>query len=287
MLGAIKWKMVESKGGPQAESGLYVYCVVPTTAACPIEDVPGVAPDSGVEKLTDGDLTALVSHVRLEEFGSDALKRNLEDLPWLERTAFAHDAVLARALAAEAVVPFRMCTIFADEDRVREMLVAERGILLGSLARLTRRAEWSIKLLIDSPRLEAALSRHGRLPPGAAASGASDTTPGHAFFERKKLDRRSREQARSVARATAVQIDERLRQQSVASTHLPPLRRELSHEPGEMVLNAAYLVDRKGEQAFATLARELAERHDGMGIRLTVTGPWAPYNFVSMQEDAR
>lgn len=278
--------MAESGSGPQSESGLYVYCVVPTSAACPVADMSGVAPDSGVEKLTDGDLTALVSRVRLGEFGSDGLKRNLENMPWLERTAFAHDAVLARALAAEAVVPFRMCTIFADEDRVREMLVAERDRLLGALARLAGRAEWSVKLMVDPPRLEQALRRGSPSPVGVAVSVADDAAPGHAFFERKKLARRSREQARSVARATAVQIDERLREQSVASKHLPPLRRELSRESGEMVLNAAHLVDRAGEQAFAALARGLAQRHEDMGARLTVSGPWAPYNFVSMQGDA-
>jgi len=270
----------------ESGNGLYVYCVVPTTAACPVQDVPGVAPDAGVEKLIDGGLTALVSRVRFGEFGSDALKRNLENLPWLQRTAYAHDAVLARALGAEAVVPFRMCTIFADEARVREMLNAERDMLLDALARLARRAEWSIKMMIDSQRLEEALRRRSRLPAGTGISGADEAAPGHAFFERKKLAQRSREHARSVARTTAAQIDAHLREHSVASQALPPLRRELSGESGEMVLNAAYLVDRAAEQAFASEARELAARHDDLAIRLTITGPWAPYNFVSIPKEA-
>jgi Gas vesicle synthesis protein GvpL/GvpF len=271
----------------ESKNGLYVYCVLPTTAACPVEDMDGVAPDTGVEKLTEGDLTALVTRVPFEEFGSDALKRNLENLPWLERTAFAHDAVLARALGAEAVVPFRLCTIFAGEDRVREMLVAERDMLRDALARLARRAEWSIKMLIDSRRLEETLRRRSRSHVGVGASDGDDAAPGHAFFERKKLAQRSREHARSMARATAAETDERLRNHSKARKLLPPLRRELSREPGEMVLNAAYLVDRGEEDTFATLARELAKQHEDMGIRLTVSGPWAPYNFVSIQKDPK
>jgi hypothetical protein len=167
------------------------------------------------------------------------------------------------------------------------MLDAEREMLLDALTRLTRRAEWSIKMMIDSQGLEEALRRRSPLPAGAGISGAEQAAPGHAFFERKKLAQRSRQEARSVARTTAAQVDARLREHSVASHVLPPLRRELSGESGEMVLNAAYLVDRAAQHAFATEARELAARHDDLAIKLTIRGPWAPYNFVSIPTEPK
>jgi hypothetical protein len=44
------------------------------------------------------------------------------------------------------------------------------------------------------------------------------------------------------------------------------------------VLNAAYLVERERVGEFAGLADRLAA--DETGIRVEVTGPWAPYSFV-------
>src|SRR5919201_2231532 len=133
-----------------SERALYAYCVIPAGERPPLAGLSGVDPASGVELLTHDPLSALVSSVRLEEFGAEALKRNLEDLAWLERTARAHDAVLGRALAGDAIVPMRLCTIFADEAGVRQMLDRERETLLEVLERLHGHEEWSVKLLADT-----------------------------------------------------------------------------------------------------------------------------------------
>jgi hypothetical protein len=103
----------------EAGLGCYVYCVVRQEEQPSLTGLSGVDPDFGIEDVTHGDLSAMVSRVRLEEFGAEALKRNLEDLAWVERTARAHDAVIGRALDAGALVPLRLCTIFDDERHVR------------------------------------------------------------------------------------------------------------------------------------------------------------------------
>src|SRR5205085_3343083 len=130
------------------------YCVM-RAGECPsLAGVPGVDSAYRVELLTHGDLAAVISQVRLDDFGSDALKRNLENLAWLERTALAHNAVLARVRSGDAVVPFRTCTIFDDRPRVQEMLDRERTYFLDALERLQRRDEWSVKMLADHQSLE-------------------------------------------------------------------------------------------------------------------------------------
>ena len=104
----------------------YVYCITPAGEAPPLDGLAGVDSSFDVGCLTEGELSAVVSRVRSENFSAEALKRNLEDLAWLERTGRAHDAVLARVLACDAVIPLRLCTIFAAEDGVREVLRRER-----------------------------------------------------------------------------------------------------------------------------------------------------------------
>jgi hypothetical protein len=269
----------------EQEHGAYVYCVLRAGEHPSLEEVAGVDPAFGLEVATHGELSALMSRVRLEEFGAEALKRNLEDLAWVERTARAHDAVLARALEADAVVPLRLCTIFTDEAHVRDMLEREREPLLDALERLRGHAEWSVKVLVEPRELEAATRE--RSPELAATSAAEQASPGRAFFERKKADRGLREEARGLADTSAEEVHTRLRQEAAAATLLPPQHPELSRRSGEMVLNGAYLVHRSRMEEFAAVAGELRDRHSAMGIELEISGPWAPYNFVTPPEARR
>jgi hypothetical protein len=263
------------------EPGLasYAYCIVRTGERPSLEGLSGVDPDFGLDVVTHAGVDAVVSQVRLEEFGAEALKRNLEDLAWLERTARAHDAVLDRALACDAVVPLRLCTIFNDEAQVRDMLEREQELLLDALERLRGHAEWSVKILADPRTLEAAA--RARSPALATTEGGA---PGREFFARKKQDRVLRDEARATVEAAAEETHARLQHEAAASTLLPPQHPDLSRRAGEMVLNGAYLVDRSRAAAFEAVAKELGERHRGIGLELELSGPWAPYNFVTARE---
>ena len=259
------------------ESGLayYVYCVVPDERLPELDGVAGVDPSYEVDRITQGGLSAIVSRVRLQEFGSEALKRNFEDLAWLARTARAHNAVLARLLDGDAVVPLRLCTIFADEAGVRGVLKRERGQLLDALSLLRGRIEWSVKMLVDARNLDAAAREHG-----SSLAGAEAQPSGHAYFARKKREQAVREEARAIVERAVEETHARLRSQATAATRLPPQDRRLSGRSGEMVLNGAYLVERSSTAAFAALAEELGSRHREIGLALELSGPFAPYNFV-------
>jgi hypothetical protein len=261
-----------------SERALYAYCVIPAGERPPLAGLSGVDPASGVELLTHDPLSALVSSVSLEEFGAEALKRNLEDLSWLERTARAHDAVIERALAGEAVVPMRLCTIFTDEAHVHEMLERERDVLLQALGRLRHHAEWGVKVLADRAALENAARERAQAP---VAVNAEAGAPGHAYLARKKLERSLREQADAFAEGAIEDIHTRLAEQATTTTLLPPQNPDLSRRSGEMVLNAAYLVHRERARAFTALAEDLREQGRELGLELELTGPWAPYNFVT------
>jgi hypothetical protein len=266
----------------EPELGCYVYCIVPSEQAPGFEDVASVDPRFGIDTVAHGDVRAVVSAVRLEEFGADALKRNLEDLAWVERTARAHNAVLARALLADAVIPLRLCTIFTDQAHVRGMLERERDLLMSELDRLRGHAEWSVKLLAERSKLEAAARE--RVPALAAKNASEEEAPGRAFFERRKVDRTVSDEARAIAGAAASEVHGRLREVAAATTLLRPQHPDLSRRSGHMVLNGAYLVHRSRSGVFAKVAEELRHRHRGKGLELELSGPWAPYNFVTPPE---
>jgi hypothetical protein len=56
-------------------------------------------------------------------------------------------------------------------------------------------------------------------------------------------------------------------------------RRLLKSDVGEIVLNAAYLVDRSKARAFDAKVKELRERYEREGMTIHRSGPWAPYSF--------
>jgi hypothetical protein len=56
-------------------------------------------------------------------------------------------------------------------------------------------------------------------------------------------------------------------------------KRLLKSDVGEIVLNAAYLVDKGKISAFDAKVKALRERFENEGMTLHRSGPWAPYSF--------
>jgi hypothetical protein len=263
--------------------GRYLYCVLRSGDPPSLEGLSGVDSSSTIEVIGDESLAAVKTSVPLEEFGAEALRRNLEDMDWLERTARSHQDVLDSVLGqVEAMVPMRLCTIFDDDRQVLAMLERERDVLVAALDRVQGHSEWSVKLLADTAAVEAA----ARDRIDTAAQQASTGRAGHAYLERKRQERSLQERSRDLVEEAAQEVHSCLGEQARAATLLPPQRREVSGRSGDMVLNAAYLVDRSRVSAFRATVEELRTRHEGLGLVLELGGPWAPYNFVAAEQPA-
>ena len=261
-------------------TGHYVYGVVPTGVRTPVELV-GVEPTATVERIEDGGLAALVSEVPLTEFGEEALRENLNDVAWLEEKARAHEDVLEAALAAGAVVPLRLCTVFAGEDKVRRMLVREHDVLVDALDRLDGRAEWGVKAYADRGAVEReALARFGD------AEGEDEVSAGTAYMNRRRREARAREEVEEIADEWARSIHARLA--AIASEALlnPLQRPELSGHDGEMFLNGVYLLAHAEAQAFRGAVESMVGEFDRRGVEILLTGPWPAYNFVKSSIEA-
>jgi hypothetical protein len=245
------------------DEGLWAYGV--TAAGAAPSGLTGVA-GGAVEPLEHDGLALLVSRVSLDEYGEEPLRRNLNDLAWLERVARAHETVLDGALEATTVVPLRLCTIFAGEDGARRMLEERAGVLRQALGTLEGREEWSVKLLVDRERVAA--------PSGAQAES------GAAYLLRRRAERDQRAAADDAVAAVAADVHHRLRDWAGAGVRRPAQNRELSGYAGDMVLNGAYLVERARADELRGLVDELRERHRDSGARIELSGPFPAYNFA-------
>jgi hypothetical protein len=241
--------------------------------------VPGIAEGTPVERVEAAGLAALVSRVPRAEFGEGPLRSNLNELAWLERVARAHETVLDHALAGATIVPLRLCTLYESDDRVREMLARERGSFAAALDHLAGRQEWGVKVLVEGEQLER--EAHARTPgvPGTESDLETRGTGG-AYMLRRRMEREVRETADGLARRVAEDVHARLSGFALDAVTRSPQNRDISGHEGEMVLNAAYLVDAQRLDELHRLVSGLEDEHRAVGAHIEITGPWPPYNFV-------
>jgi hypothetical protein len=254
-----------------ADEGVYVYAVSRALPRQTADRIRGVG-DAPVRVVEREGLAALVSTVGLAEFGEEALRNSLEDLAWLEATARAHHAVIDTAAAVAPTLPLRLATVYRNDRRVREVLEERGAEFSDALDRITGHTEWGVKGYAD-------------LSEFASATAAEDTaagSPGVAYLRRRREEQRSEEDARREAALCAEGIDTELRGIAAAGRLHPPQDPQLSGHRGLMILNAAYLVADGRAEEFRTVVARLSEGRPG--IRLQVTGPWAPYSFAAEGE---
>lgn len=247
------------------DTGSYVYLAA---RKVPDEAVEGLTGQAGqpLRLVHKSGLAAVVSTVDLAEFGEKALRRNLEDLGWLERVARAHDAVVQRVGEFTAVAPWRLATIMLDDDRVVDLLNDYKVELKVALDRVEGCSEWSVKLIIEST---------------TPSPGDNPPQSGTAYLEQRRAENSRHTEAELDAAVAADQIHLSLSQATDASTRLPPQDRRLTGYTGEMALNGAYLVPDEQRERFTDLIKELQA---GLtDARLEVNGPWPPYTFATLE----
>ncbi|MGE7438792.1 GvpL/GvpF family gas vesicle protein [Kitasatospora sp. NPDC001175] len=229
----------------------------------------GGAPVHLVHTTQGGDVVAAVSHVPEEDFDEAALSRHLEDLEWLEALARAHHRVIEAIAACTTVLPLRLATVYLDDNRVRTVLDDRRDVFLGRLRRLAGHVEWGVKLYVDAPPI--------------APTPSPDLSPGRAYLRRRRAEQDSRQDAFRAAERAAERIEAVARVYAVDRVRHRLQEGELAVGPGVNVSNDAYLVPL--DQADPFRADILRSTDSLAGVRVDITGPWAPYSFATLQEE--
>ena len=224
-------------------------------------------------------LTAIVGDVGDREYGQAALRRNLEDLDWLARTARAHHAVLAAVAGRGPVVPMRLATLFASDAGAADTLRERADDFRRALSLISARSEWGVKAYAVKPSDPAA-------DPGHQAAGREGpaTGPGAAYLRRRRAQLTASKDARAEALASARTVYAELSRFAVTPRLYPPQAPDLAGQQAAMVLNAAYLVADERADEFAAAVADLTARH--RSVQLTLTGPWPAYSFVGEGDGA-
>jgi hypothetical protein len=227
--------------------------------------MPSGLPGVGKPRLIDagGGLWLVAGDAPLPQYGEAALANGLRDLEWVSQCALAHEAVVEYWLAAPAVVPMKLFTMFDSDERALSYVRKERRSLDRIIRRVAGRHEWGVRIRRVEP------------PPAPRARPAASGT-GYLAAKKQARDAAKRELARGYARANAA-FAALARQASDAERHAPPAGASV---PSHLLLDAAFLVSATKRTKFQTLARRLTRELKSQGYRLELTGPWPPYNFI-------
>ncbi len=262
--------------------GVWLHAV---TRDLPVADLAGLAGVGGgpVRAVEAAGLVAVVCPVDLDEFGAEPMRRNLEDLAWLETVARAHHAVIDATGRRGGAVPARLGTVYHDDAGVRTVLRERREEFTAVLDRVAGREEWGVKAYATDTAAPPSPPPAARVTAPGMAPGPGGSGPGAAYLRRRRAELGAAERRRQAALDGAEEVHATLAGHAEQASRHPPQDRNLSGQPDPMVLNGAYLVGVAAADRFSAAVASLAGRFPG--LRLQLTGPWPPYSFVSVAEE--
>ncbi|QFG25195.1 GvpL/GvpF family gas vesicle protein [Actinomadura sp. WMMB 499] len=258
----------------------YVYAVGPRgpELARAAPELTGLQ-DRPVHTVEAGGLAAVVSRVPEAQFGEEGFKAQLEDLGRLEVIARTHHGVVDALFRAVTVLPLRLATVYRDDERVAAMLEESRTEFGGLLDRLAGHLECGVKVYALPPDPRNAPSAPARTGGAGGERGAAGSNPGRDYLRRRKAQRTRHEDSAREAAETAARVREVAAAHAVDRVAHRPQQGELATGEGRNITNEAYLVPAGTTGAFAEAVRAAAR--DLPGVRVEVTGPWAPYSFAT------
>ena len=220
-------------------------------------------PDEAAEPLKRW---LVVAAVPLAQYGEAAINGRLNDLDWVSRAAVAHERVVESFRSCDALLPMKLFTIFASDDRAVADLRTRRREIDRILRRVMRHDEWGVRVVLRR---------------GASDDGQPSRRPsasGTAYLTRKKA---ARDRAATlIARSRDVTSDVF---ETLAARATEARRRSAADLPaggGTLLLDGAFLVPRSAAAGFRAAAGREGRVLARDGYELTLTGPWPAYSFM-------
>jgi hypothetical protein len=210
-------------------------------------------------------LWAIVQSVPETDYGETALARGLQNLDWVGPRAIAHERVIELFLSAPALVPMHLFTLFTSDDRVVQHVHSDGTRIRRLLKRVEGKVEWGLRLAFDERAARAKVSQR-------------PVRSGTEFLARKRdvlgMDRTRLKEARGAADS----VYRTMSRLATAAQRRTSLERAA---PGSrLLLDAAFLVPVAKSGAFRSAARQRMRDLRALGVAMSLTGPWPPYNFV-------
>ena len=258
----------------------YVYGIV--RSGFDAARAPAGIDDTMIELAQSGKLGALVSRLDAATYGPAAIERSSGEVSWLSPRAMAHDRVLTWAQEHGGVLPMPMFSLWGSDEALRRMLDERHA----DFERIFSRVEGADEFGVRVHRRDDALAKSlqdldddtRRLQQEAAAA-----SPGQRYLLERKLEDHMKLAVRSAAKRMVKRVFDEL-----AALSRDAVARPLVADPNTpdvtLVLNAAFLVDRKRLDEFRSAVGDRVREFQPRGLTFDFTGPWPPYNFTRAKQ---
>ena len=260
---------------------LYLYGFVPARTSAPGAVVPGI--DHGVVRVLElGSFAAAVSDVDADLYRQGSIEPRLKDLAWVGERGARHETVVTWFSDHASILPARMLTVFSSEAALEAEATNRRNEISAGLERFRDLREWDLKVAYDVNSLAGNL---GDFSDAAAQLDGEiqNATPGRRYLLEKRREDLAKVETGAVARRLAQDLLEDLRP---FAEEVLELTNPLGRDGDPVVLNAALLVRKSRRGELEAAAESPTSRMRAVGVRTTLSGPWAPYRFVGGETDA-
>jgi hypothetical protein len=241
--------------------GKYVYCIIRLDRGREFGEI-GIGGGARVYTVNHNDLAAVVSDTPIVIY--DPTRENV----------LAHEFVNETVMREFTLIPMSFGTVFRSEKDVSALLRSTYQAFTDVLDKMQDKIEFGLKILWDRDKVVASIERDNdeirRLKEEITRNAASST-----YFARMQLGRLVEAAMEEASNRYVTDIHERLKDVSVAS-------RSNKVIGDRMILNAAFLVERKDEKRFDERVKEIGLQYEDL-LTFKYTGPWPPYNFVNIK----
>ncbi len=221
-----------------------------------------------------GDIVSTINHRRLAAVVSDSPVIEYDNS---RRNMMAHTLVLEELMEDFCLLPVRFSTIAPNDNAITERLLEKRyDEFTQLLGQMQDRIELGLKAYwYEDVVLNAVLEENDGIRKLRDSLIGKSVTESH--FERIRLG----EAIAEALNAKRVETEEMLLSRIRPYVCKTKTNKVISER---MVLNAAFLVDRKNEPELDVVIEQLSEDFNGR-LMFKYVGPVAPYNFVNIAVD--
>jgi len=247
-------------GAAAERPGKYVYCIIATEDEHTFGRAGIGAEPSEIHTINFRDIAAVASDTPIEVY--DPTRENV----------LTHERVNELVMKDFTVIPMSFGTVFRTEDDTVELLRSAYDAFKDVLVKMQGKLEFGLKVLWDQEMIIQEIESEDtnlRL-----LRREIDSQRGSTYFARMQYGRLVDSLLEQRSEELAAEIMSGLSDVSVASRANKPIGEK-------MILNAAFLVERRREQAFDERLKEVAAGYEH--LKFKYTGPWPPYNFVNIR----
>ncbi|MDR3601815.1 MAG: GvpL/GvpF family gas vesicle protein [Desulfosporosinus sp.] len=219
--------------------------------------------------VENGNLGMLVCSVPREEYNQESLHRYMEDMTWVGSHARRHEEILLQTMEGRTVIPLPFCTIFTNEENIKQQLAQNAKVLQEDLKRLGDHNEMHVKLFVDRKRLLEKLQEE--LPYSGGQSGGG-------YFQKRQWEKKIEEEMERVMNDYGESFYQDLNNIS-AEVNLLDKAGVVGQEGQQVVFAAHYLTAKERREEWDKKLAKFDELADPLGFILDVSGPWPPYHF--------